>query len=63
MPPEYCEFSSSAKKCREWLEKAHPELVEVIYNTSAFSYPPFFPERRRNLAIAHSPPTSLKTIH
>ncbi|KAI5782420.1 translation initiation factor SUI1 [Pyronema domesticum] len=35
MPPEYCEFSSSAKKCREWLEKAHPELVEVIYNTKA----------------------------
>lgn len=46
MPPEYCEFSSSAKKCREWLEKAHPELVEVIYNTSTFSYLPSFPESR-----------------
>jgi len=35
LPPEYCEFTPTAKKCKEWLENEHPELVSVIYNTEA----------------------------
>ncbi|KAA8896287.1 translation initiation factor SUI1 [Sphaerosporella brunnea] len=35
LPPEYCEFTSTARKCREWLEKEHPDLVATIYNSEA----------------------------
>ncbi|RPB17736.1 density-regulated protein DRP1 [Morchella conica CCBAS932] len=35
LPPEYCEFGSSAKKCKEWLEENHPDLVASVYNTEA----------------------------
>ncbi|PUU74281.1 translation initiation factor SUI1 [Tuber borchii] len=35
LPPEYCEFGTTSKKCREWLEMNHSELVPVIYNTEA----------------------------
>ncbi|KAI5849020.1 translation initiation factor SUI1 [Tricharina praecox] len=35
LPPEYCEFTNTAKKCREWLENNHADLVSVIYNTEA----------------------------
>ncbi|PWW79367.1 eIF1-like protein [Tuber magnatum] len=27
LPPEYCEFGTTSKKCREWLEMNHSELV------------------------------------
>ncbi|KAH0608023.1 uncharacterized protein H6S33_002075 [Morchella sextelata] len=32
---KYCEFGSSAKKCKEWLEENHPDLVASVYNTEA----------------------------
>ncbi|RPA91954.1 density-regulated protein DRP1 [Choiromyces venosus 120613-1] len=35
LPPEYCEFGTTSKKCREWLEINHEELVPIIYNTEA----------------------------
>ncbi|KAI5789131.1 translation initiation factor SUI1 [Geopyxis carbonaria] len=35
LPPEYCEFTSTSKKCREWLEKSYPNLVSMIYDTEA----------------------------
>jgi len=35
LPPEYCEFTSTAKKCREWLEAEHPDLVPIVYDTQA----------------------------
>jgi len=37
VPPEYCEFGSTVKKCREWLESTHPTLVSTIYNTAAIA--------------------------
>ncbi|KAF8248268.1 eIF1-like protein [Wilcoxina mikolae CBS 423.85] len=35
LPLEYCEFTSTAKKCREWLETTQSQLVPIIYNTKA----------------------------
>lgn len=41
LPPflslQYCEFGSTVKKCREWLESTHPTLVSQIYNTAAIA--------------------------
>jgi density-regulated protein DRP1 len=34
-PQQYCEFGGSIKKCREWLESNHPDLVPTIYDTEA----------------------------
>lgn len=30
-PPEYCEFGGAVKRCKEWLEKAHPNLYTKLY--------------------------------
>ncbi|RPA82685.1 eIF1-like protein [Ascobolus immersus RN42] len=30
-PPEYCEFGPSSTKCKEWLQKSHPELYSKIW--------------------------------
>ncbi|KIO21056.1 hypothetical protein M407DRAFT_15868 [Tulasnella calospora MUT 4182] len=34
-PPEYCEFGSSASKCKGWLKDAHSELYEKYYGEDA----------------------------
>ncbi|CAJ0546188.1 Ff.00g096610.m01.CDS01 [Fusarium sp. VM40] len=35
LPPEYCEYGGTAKKCREWLEKNEPELYGRIWSPEA----------------------------
>ncbi|MDI1491330.1 MAG: Translation machinery-associated protein 22 [Ramalina farinacea] len=35
LPPEYCEFGGTAKKCKEWLEKKHPDMHEKLYSEEA----------------------------
>ncbi|KAG5657087.1 hypothetical protein KAF25_001676 [Fusarium avenaceum] len=35
LPPEYCEYGGTAKKCREWLEKNEPELYSRIWSPEA----------------------------
>ncbi|KAL5347355.1 Translation machinery-associated protein 22 [Pseudogymnoascus australis] len=35
LPPEYCEFGGTTKKCREWLEQNHPDMSERIYSADA----------------------------
>ncbi|KAI4183399.1 MAG: hypothetical protein LQ346_006342 [Caloplaca aetnensis] len=35
LPPEYCEFGGTAKKCKEWLEKTHPDMHEKLYSEEA----------------------------
>ncbi|KAG2036730.1 translation initiation factor SUI1 [Suillus americanus] len=34
-PPEYCEFGSSLKRCKEWLQGAQPQLFEKYYSDEA----------------------------
>ncbi|KAI9824217.1 MAG: Translation machinery-associated protein 22 [Thelocarpon impressellum] len=35
LPPEYCEFGGTVKRCRDWLEKAHPDMFERLYSDEA----------------------------
>ncbi|ELR07990.1 Translation machinery-associated protein 22 [Pseudogymnoascus destructans] len=35
LPPEYCEFGGTTKKCQEWLEENHPDMSERIYSADA----------------------------
>lgn len=35
LPPEYCEYGGTPKKCSEWLEKAHPTLYAQIWSPEA----------------------------
>ncbi|KAI4090183.1 MAG: hypothetical protein LQ339_008410 [Xanthoria mediterranea] len=35
LPPEYCEFGGTAKKCKDWLEKNHADLHEKLYSEEA----------------------------
>nr|OQO26902.1 Translation machinery-associated protein 22 [Rachicladosporium sp. CCFEE 5018] len=35
LPPEYCEFGGTTKKCEEWLETHHPDLHDEIYSPDA----------------------------
>ncbi|KAA6409739.1 MAG: translation machinery-associated 22 [Lasallia pustulata] len=35
LPPEYCEFGGTVKKCKEWLEKTHPDMHEKLYSQEA----------------------------
>ncbi|KAL6720763.1 Translation machinery-associated protein 22 [Lecanora helva] len=37
LPPEYCEFGGTAKKCKDWLEKAHPDMHEKLYSEEAIN--------------------------
>ncbi|KAH9879205.1 Translation machinery-associated protein 22 [Plenodomus biglobosus] len=32
LPPEYCEFGGTTKKCEEWLAEAHPDLHSKLYS-------------------------------
>ncbi|PAV18595.1 density-regulated DRP1 [Pyrrhoderma noxium] len=34
-PPEYCEFGQHLTKCKEWLQKAHPNLFNKYYSEEA----------------------------
>ncbi|KAK3208356.1 hypothetical protein GRF29_77g401182 [Pseudopithomyces chartarum] len=35
LPPEYCEFGGTTKKCEEWLEKNQPALHNKLYSQEA----------------------------
>ncbi|KAJ5963134.1 Translation machinery-associated protein 22 [Penicillium waksmanii] len=35
LPPEYCEFGGTAKKCEEWLEAKQPDLWNRLYSEDA----------------------------
>ncbi|KAK4039777.1 translation machinery-associated protein 22 [Parachaetomium inaequale] len=37
LPPEYCEYGGTTKKCQEWLEKKHPALYARIWSPEALS--------------------------
>ncbi|KAK0375840.1 translation machinery-associated protein 22 [Colletotrichum limetticola] len=32
LPPEYCEYGGTVKKCQDWLEKKHPDLYARIWS-------------------------------
>ncbi|KAF4831787.1 Translation machinery-associated protein 22 [Colletotrichum siamense] len=35
LPPEYCEYGGTVKKCQEWLQKNQPELYQRIWSAEA----------------------------
>jgi len=35
LPPEYCEFGGTTKKCEEWLENNDPDLHNKLYSPDA----------------------------
>ncbi|KAK4231045.1 putative translation machinery-associated protein 22 [Podospora fimiseda] len=35
LPPEYCEYGGTTKKCQEWLSKNHSSLYERIWSVEA----------------------------
>jgi hypothetical protein len=35
MPPEYCEFGGTVKKCQEWLQSSHESLYERIWSAGS----------------------------
>ncbi|GAA90836.1 RNA binding protein Tma22 [Aspergillus luchuensis IFO 4308] len=35
LPPEYCEFGGTAKKCEDWLKEAHPDMYQSLYSEVA----------------------------
>ncbi|OQD68787.1 hypothetical protein PENDEC_c031G03024 [Penicillium decumbens] len=35
LPPEYCEFGGTAKKCEEWLKENHSDLWNELYSEEA----------------------------
>ncbi|KAF7193127.1 Translation machinery-associated protein 22 [Pseudocercospora fuligena] len=37
LPPEYCEYGGTTKKCEEWLSKNHPSLHSKLYSEEALS--------------------------
>ncbi|KAJ2160266.1 Translation machinery-associated protein 22 [Coemansia sp. RSA 552] len=37
MPAEYCEFSSTRKKCEQWLREAQPAEYERLYSDQAIA--------------------------
>ncbi|KAI0599355.1 density-regulated protein DRP1 [Biscogniauxia sp. FL1348] len=34
LPPEYCEYGGTVKKCQDWLQKAHPDMYEKIWSAA-----------------------------
>lgn len=32
LPPEYCEYGGTVKKCQDWLLKNHPDMHERIWS-------------------------------
>ncbi|KAL2263429.1 hypothetical protein VTK26DRAFT_6812 [Humicola hyalothermophila] len=37
LPPEYCEYGGTTKKCQDWLQKNHPALYDRIWSPEALS--------------------------
>lgn len=37
LPPEYCEFGGTAKKCEEWLHQNHPDVHQQLYSEEAIN--------------------------
>jgi len=37
LPPEYCEFGGTVKKCEEWLETHHPDMHDRLYSEDALN--------------------------
>ncbi|EKD20963.1 hypothetical protein LZ554_002965 [Drepanopeziza brunnea f. sp. 'monogermtubi'] len=37
LPPEYCEFGGTVKKCQEWLEKNHENMYDRLYSDDALA--------------------------
>ncbi|KAL2118950.1 hypothetical protein VTJ04DRAFT_5909 [Mycothermus thermophilus] len=35
LPPEYCEYGGTVKKCQDWVEKNHPDLYARIWSPEA----------------------------
>ncbi|KAK7520067.1 translation initiation factor SUI1 [Phyllosticta citriasiana] len=35
LPPEYCEFGGTTKKCEEWLQAHHPDMHSRLYSADA----------------------------
>ncbi|KAK6505536.1 Translation machinery-associated protein 22 [Arthrobotrys musiformis] len=35
LPPEYCEFGATVKKCMDWLEGNHAGLYQTLYSSEA----------------------------
>ncbi|OJD29277.1 translation machinery-associated protein 22 [Diplodia corticola] len=35
LPPEYCEFGGTTKKCEEWLQEHHPDMHGRLYSADA----------------------------
>ncbi|KAJ5660752.1 Translation machinery-associated protein 22 [Penicillium longicatenatum] len=40
LPPEYCGFGGTAKKCEEWLKDEEPELWSQLHSEAANDYHP-----------------------
>jgi len=37
LPPEYCEFGGTTKKCEDWLKSNHPDVHATIYSEEALA--------------------------
>ncbi|EON96837.1 putative translation machinery-associated protein 22 protein [Phaeoacremonium minimum UCRPA7] len=37
LPPEYCEYGGTVKKCQDWLEKNHPAMYARIWSPEALA--------------------------
>ncbi|KAJ5370116.1 Translation machinery-associated protein 22 [Penicillium cataractarum] len=37
LPPEYCEFGGTAKKCEEWLKEKHDDLWTRLYSDDSLN--------------------------
>ncbi|KAL8388414.1 hypothetical protein RB595_009262 [Gaeumannomyces hyphopodioides] len=35
LPPEYCEYGGTVRKCQDWLQKAHPDMYSRIWSPEA----------------------------
>ncbi|TLS26377.1 hypothetical protein PpBr36_05343, partial [Pyricularia pennisetigena] len=35
LPPEYCEYGGTVKKCQDWLQKNNPEMYDRIWSPEA----------------------------
>ncbi|CZR65865.1 related to density-regulated protein, translation initiation factor [Phialocephala subalpina] len=37
LPPEYCEFGGTVKKCQDWLQKNHSNMYERLWSEDALA--------------------------
>ncbi|KAG9232674.1 translation initiation factor SUI1 [Amylocarpus encephaloides] len=37
LPPEYCEFGGTVKKCQEWLQRNHDDMYERLWSADALA--------------------------